>query len=203
MLLMEEGRRVLDDSPLIVQLADERAPEGRKLLPPSGAAREDALRLERQLDHDFAPHVRRFVYFHMLPQRAKTLALFRLGVPRLEHALTAIAFPVVRAFMKRAMRIDEAGMKRSLDKTWKTMDAIAERLRDGRPYLTGDRFGATDIAFAAFAAPLVAPPEHPKVQIPMEDLPRAFAGEVQLFRNHPAGKFAQRVYRDHRAVAAS
>ena len=79
-VLLVEGGRVLDDSPLIVQFADERAPQDRKLLASSGAARQEALDLERELDLHFAPHVRRFVYFHMLPHRTKTLSLFHSGI---------------------------------------------------------------------------------------------------------------------------
>src|SRR6185437_10668653 len=56
-VLLVEGGRVLDDSPLIVQFADEKAPEDRKLLASSGAARQEALDLERELDLHFAPHV--------------------------------------------------------------------------------------------------------------------------------------------------
>ena len=199
-VLLVEGGRVLDDSPLIVQFADEVAPRGRKLLPASGAARQEALDLERELDLHFAPHVRRFVYFHMLPDRSKTLSLFHSGIPAIEQVVSSVAFPVIRTVMRRFMRVDQAGMQRSLDKVWKALDAIGARLRDGRPCLTGDRFGAADIAFASFAAPLVLPPEHPRLHVPVDRLPAAFGAELRLFRNHPAGQYAQRVYREHRAV---
>ena len=196
-LALEDGR-VLDDSPLIVQYADAQAPQGRKLLPVDGRARQEAVELERQFDLHFAPNVRRFVYFHMLPERAGALSLFRVGVSRAEAAFMAAMYPAVRAVMRRFMRIDEAGMRRSLDRVWRSLDEVGARLRDGRPYLLGDRFGAADIAFASFAAPLVMPAEHPKVRASLSELPAAFAGEVHLFRQHPAGVFAQRAYRLHR-----
>src|SRR5271168_4965983 len=62
-LVLEDGR-VLDDSPLIVRFANDAAPESRKILPPEGPLRDEVLALERQFDFDFAPDVRRFVYFH-------------------------------------------------------------------------------------------------------------------------------------------
>jgi glutathione S-transferase len=198
-LLQLEGGRILDDSPLIVQYADEHAPAGRKLLPADASARRAALELERQLDLHFAPHVRRFVYFHMLPEREQALTLFRVGISGAESVLVGIMYPAMRAIMRRFMRIDERGMRRSLDQVWSSFDEIGRRLFDGRPYLMGDRFGAADIAFASFAAPLVLPPEHPKVRAELSWLPRSFASEVTRFRQHPAGKFAERMYREHRA----
>jgi glutathione S-transferase len=195
-----EGEGVLDDSPTIVRWADARAKADRKLLPPDGRARDEAFAIEQQLDTDFAPHVRRFAYFHLLPHRGPTLALMGMGTPRLEHALVRVAFPLLRRLMRKAMRIDAARSAASRDKVRRGFDAIGERLADCRPYLLGDRFGAADITFAAFAAPLVAPPEHPVRRLPLEKLPPALASEIQALRQTPAGAFALRLYREHRPV---
>jgi glutathione S-transferase len=200
-VLAVEGGPTLDDSPLIVQYADAQAHDDRKLLPSDTAARDEAFALERQLDADFAPHVRRIIYFHVLPRRDLALELFRVDAPPREHAVARIAFPLLRAAMKRFMRIHEPGMRRSQAAVRRTLDVVGQRLRDGRPYLLGDRFGAADIAFAAFAAPMVLPPEHPKVRIPIESLPAALAEEIRAAQQHPAGVFALRLYRERRGAA--
>ena len=202
-VLLLEGGRALDDSPLIVQYADAQAPAHRKLLPEPGAARDLALALERELDFKFAPHVRRMIYFHVLPRRDQALELFRVDVPAGEHALSRVAFPVIRAVMRRFMRIDERGMLVSRDAVRSLFDAIGERLRDGRRYLLGDRFGAADITFAAFAAPMVLPPEHPKVRVELASLSGPLADEIRALRQHPAGLFALDLYRQRRAGARS
>ena len=54
-------------------------------------------------------------------------------------------------------------------------DAIAARLADGRPYLTGDRFTAADLTFACLAAAVVLPPEY-GVALPQ---PEALPGPVR------------------------
>jgi glutathione S-transferase len=191
---------VLDDSPLIVRWADRRAPAGRKLLPPHDSPLyAEALALERQLDHELAPHIRRLAYFHLLPDRSLTLQLMAVGTPRLEHTLVRGMFPLLRLAMRRAMRIDAAGAARSRDKVRRTFDDVGRRLSDGRPYLLGDRFGVADLAFAAFAAPLLRPPEHPVGR------PRPLEGledEVGALRETPAGNHALRMYREHRKAAA-
>ncbi|MGH7439990.1 MAG: glutathione S-transferase C-terminal domain-containing protein, partial [Polyangiaceae bacterium] len=78
-------------------------------------------------------------------------------------------------------------------------------LGDGRPFLTGDRFTAADIAFAAFLAPLTLPPEHPVTGassgIALDSLPAGFADEARHIQATPAGRFASRMYRERRAVA--
>lgn len=199
-LLAVEGGPVLDDSPLIVQYADAQAPREGKLLPPPGRTRDEAVDLERQLDLDFAPHVRRFIYFHVLPHRDQALELFRIDVPKAELMVARATFPLTRMVMRRFMRIGEQGMHRSQAAIERMFDTIGERLRDGRPFLLGDRFGALDIAFASFAAPMVQPPEHPKVRVTLESIAAPLADEIRMLRQHPAGVFALRLYRQHRAA---
>ena len=202
-MLVVDGGPVLDDSPLIVQYADAQAPPEGKLLPVGGSARDEALALERQLDVDFAPHVRRLIYFHVLPRRDQALELFRVDTPGAEHLLARAAFPLIRTVMRRVMRIDEEGMRRSQAAVRRMFDAIGDRLRDGRPYLLGDNFGALDIAFASFASPMVLPPEHPKVRVPMESLAAPLADEIRSLREHPAGLFVLRLYREIRGACPS
>jgi glutathione S-transferase len=107
---------------------------------------------------------------------------------------------LIRAVMRRVMRIDENGMRRSQAAVRRMFDAIGDRLRDGRPYLLGDRFGALDIAFASFASPMVLPPEHPKVRVTLESLAAPLADEIRALRQHPAGLFVLRLYRERRAT---
>jgi glutathione S-transferase len=199
-VLVVEGEGVLADSPVIVRWADARAPSDRKLLPSDLRARDEALALERRLDVDFAPHVRRFAYFHLLPSRPATLELMRIATPRFEYAaLRAGLLPLLRRLIRRAMHVDAEHAMLSRDTIRAIFEEVSRRLSDGRPYLMGDRFGAVDIAFAAFASPLLAPPEHPVRRQTNAQRPPALQTEVSALRAMPAGHFALRMYRDHRA----
>jgi glutathione S-transferase len=199
-VLMLDGDGVLDDSTQIVRWADSRASSDRKLFPSGGQELEEALALERHLDLDFAPHARRWVYFHVLPDRAQTLRLFGIATPPGEHMLARLGFPFLRRIMRSRMNIDEENSQKSYDRIRAIFDEIDARLADGRPYLMGDRFGAVDIAFAAFAAPLLHPPEHPYQKVPLEHLPPALADEMRELRERPAGAFALWTYRERRRV---
>jgi glutathione S-transferase len=192
------GREVIDDSPLIVRWADAHAPPDRKLLPRGGRELDEALALERHLDLDFAPHVRRLAYFHMLPDRTGALGLMSRGTPAHERHMVALAFPVLRVLLRRIMRIDAKGAERSRSKVRAVFDEISERLSDGRPYLMGDRFGAPDLAFAAFSAGLVVPPEHPVYGSTPTAWPPGMKKEAEGLVGTPAAEFVLRMYREHR-----
>jgi glutathione S-transferase len=199
-VLMLDGDGVLEDSQRIVRWADARATSDRKLLPTGGRERDDALAFERHLDVDFAPHVRRLAYFHLLADRPRALARMRLSTPPLEHAVARVGFPLLRLIMRRAMRIDAEGASRSRDKVRSVFEEVGRRLADGRPYLTGDGFGLGDLSFAAFASPLLQPPEHPLGRAAKGDLPRPLGEEAQALGETPAGAFALRMYREHRGA---
>ncbi|HEY3820388.1 MAG TPA: glutathione S-transferase family protein [Polyangiaceae bacterium] len=197
-VLVLDGDGVLDDSPLIMRWADARATSDRKLLPSGGRERDEALALEHHLDVDFAPHVRRFAYFHILPDRARALALMRVATPPLEHTVVRLGFPLLRRLMSRVMRVDREHAMRSRDTMRAVFDAMSLRLADGRPFLMGDRFGVADLTFAALASPLLTPPEHPVRRQTKVEPPPAMVEEAARLRETPAGLFALRMYRDHR-----
>jgi glutathione S-transferase len=197
-VLVLDGGGVLDDSPLIVRWADEQATSDRKLLPQGGRERDEALALEGHLDQNFAPHVRRLAYFHILPDARGAISRMQKRVPGIEARLVRVGFPVLRAFMRRAMRIDAKGAARSRDRLRTMVDEVSRRLADGRPYLMGDRFGAADIAFAAFTSPLLLVPEHPVLGDRTSFFNEGLKAEADAIAGSPAVEFARRIYREHR-----
>ena len=200
-VLSLDGDGVLDDSSLILRWADARASSDRKLLPTGGGELDEALALERHLDSDLAPHVRRFAYFHILPDKARALELMRLSTPTTEQRLVRFAYPLLRRLIERTMRIDAPRAERSRDMVRTVFDEMSRRLDDGRPFLMGDRFGAMDITFAAFASPLLAPAEHPIRRLTQADFPPGLRAEGISLGETPAGRFATRMYREYRVLA--
>ncbi|MDP9148886.1 MAG: glutathione S-transferase [Myxococcota bacterium] len=202
-LAFEDGT-ALGDSSRILRFADAAAPPEHKLFPADGRMRDEALGFERHLDVDFAPHVRRFAYFHILPSRETTFRLFERQTPRHEQVLVGAIFPLLRAMMRRFMTIDERHALASRDALRRVFDDVGRRI-EGRRYLFGERLGVADVTFAAFAAPLLLPPEHPVTSALFEHLDSfapPFADEVRALRRSPAGVFALRLYREHRTTVA-
>jgi glutathione S-transferase len=195
-LVTSEG--VIGDSTDILLWANDRAEKGRELYPEDPDARAEVLALEDRFDEDLGPHVRRAIYFDLLPEPRLTLPLMTHGVPRHERLLLPLAYRPLRKVMRSSMRIDAAGAKRSLEKLMGVMDDVSRRLADGRRYLAGARFGAADITFASLVAPAVCAPGY-GVPLPgPEDLPAGAAELVRRVQDTAAGAFCLRMYRDER-----
>jgi glutathione S-transferase len=73
-------------------------------------------------------------------------------------------------------------------------------LSAGRRFLIDDRFTAADLTFAALAAPVLLPERYGSPLPPPEAMPDAVSREVWRLRDHPAGIFAARLYREERVA---
>jgi glutathione S-transferase len=192
------GDRVLAESADIVDEADARAPPGQRLYPDDPGAASEVRALERDFDANLGPHGRRWMYNEMRGRRDLAIAYGCTGVPTWERRALPLAYPAVIRVIDRYLDITPETAARSEAQVRKSFDAVAERLRDGRPYLCGDQFTAADLTFAAMAASVLMPPEY-GVPLPQpEELPVAMAAVVREFRAHPAGAHALAMFRDER-----
>ena len=195
------GATALADSSDIVRWADGRAPAGRRLFPDAAGAAAEVRSLERDLDARLGPHGRRWMYDALRGHRDVVVKYAPTGVPAWERRLLGLGYPVVARVIDRYLDIDPASAAASEREFHVVLDEIAERLADGRRYLVGERFSAADLTFAALAAPLVMPAEY-AVPLPQPgELPAAMGAKVRELREHPAGAFALRMFREERRAA--
>jgi glutathione S-transferase len=195
MLVTEAG--TLPDSRGILDYADRRAPAALKIYP--DAASEKALvdELTAEYDRKLGPSTRRWVYFHVLADKTATLRMLGAGVPAFQRSVIGATFPVVRAMMRRAMRVDATNTARSLEYVRKVFAETGARLGKRR-FLVGDRFSAADLTFAALAAPMIFPPEYGTAVPPREAMPPAMTPVVEELRATAAGAFVLRMFREER-----
>lgn len=192
-LICEAG--VLAESEAIIRYADAHLREAQRLFP-DGA--DEVTKLCRELDAGLGPDGRRLMYAHMLPRKALMLEFNNAGVPRWEDALMRRGWPLIARLGASALKVRADTLERDRPRVLATFDSIAERLHDGRPYLFGERFTAADLTFAALAAAVVVPPGY-GTPLPQPDvLPEPVARDVAMFRAHPAGAFALRLFREQR-----
>jgi glutathione S-transferase len=190
--------RTITESTDILRWADERLAEGDRLFPADPTLAAEVERWEDELDRTLGPAARRIAYFHLLDEPATKRALAS-GAPAVERRMLEVAFPVVRALMRRGLRIEPGRVARDIEKVQALFSKIESALSDGRRHLTGDRFTAADLTFAALAAPLVLPEGYggPRELGSVAETP--YAAVVAGWRATVAGAFVLRLYQSERA----
>ncbi len=192
------GETVLSESSDILAFADERAPAERRLYPDDAAQAAEVRALERDFDDRLGPHGRLWMYEHMRGQRKLVKRYAATGVPRWQRMGLPVAYGTVARIIDRYLGVSAENAEISLGKVRATFDEVAERLADGRPHLVGARFTAADLTFAALTAAVLMPPEY-GVALPQPDeLPPAMGAVVRELREHPAGVYALRMFREQR-----
>ena len=190
-ILVTDGG-VLNDSGDIVRWASARA--AAPLYPASGTARAQVEAFEEGLSATYAVDTRRIAYDVLLFDIDASLPHNAGRAPPWQVAAFRAGRHPLSAFVRRYLAVNGDTLRRAHDVTDRTLDAVAERLLDGRRYLYGDEIGAADIAFAAFSAPILVPPRYPVVLPALDRLPEGFVAQVRARRLHPAGQFAMRLY---------
>jgi glutathione S-transferase len=185
------GSMALSESADIVRWADERGGLGLY-------SSEEAGVMERDFDAGLGPHGRRWMYDAIRGSSGLVRKYGLTGVPAWERRAVPVAFGLVTRVIDRYLEITPESAAESLRVVRSVFDSVAERLSDGRAFLSGDRFSAADLAFAALAAPVIMPREY-GVPLPSPDeLPARMADVVRDLRAHSAGEFALEMYRRER-----
>ena len=188
-VLVNDCDEVLTDSADIVRWAASRAND-------DGFVVDDPL--AAPIEGAFGVESRRLAYAWIIPLRSVLLRYNNRGSPWWQGALLRVGYGQA---MKRVARHVDTSPRRlasARDSVDETFERVADRLSDGRPYLTGDRFTALDLTFAALGAPLVLP-ENYGIPLPGPDeLPAGPRTEVERLRTHRAGRHILAMYAAHR-----
>jgi glutathione S-transferase len=188
----------LGESEQILTWVDGRTPPEHRLFPAEPRERDEVERLCRRLDDELGPRGRRLMYIHMLPQRELMLRFNNEGVPAWEDRLMRYGWPLVVRVGKRELGIRPGIEVEDEAVVWRELDFVAELLADGRPHLCGERFGAADLTFAALSAAVVVPPVYGVPLPQLEVLPPHTAELVGRVREHPAGRYALKLFAERR-----
>ena len=151
-----------------------------------------------RFDSELGPHTRRAAYFMVFETPGALVELASTNVDRAQALAFRVAHPFIVRWMRRGMAIDRRGFERSRAKVDRLLAEVGERLADGRPYLTGERFTAADLTFAALMAPVLLPERYGAALPPPSQLNAEGAALVERYRQQPAGRFALRLYEHHR-----
>jgi glutathione S-transferase len=185
---------VIPGSAAIVDAIETRV-ASPPLYPADPAAREEALDLQRKLDDELGPEVRRGVFHGTLDDPDWIVRCFASEKPVWKQRAYRFAFPAIRAAMRKSMNITPATGQRATQRGLGRPHSPAPTV-PATGYLVGDSFTVADLAAAALLGPVLRV-EHPDMSRNGEETPalRALCDE---WAPHPAIMWAENLYRRHR-----
>jgi glutathione S-transferase len=160
----------------------------------------EVLAITRWLDDNLGLPDRRLIYAHILPHRDLLMGFNNVGVPAWEARAMRAFWEVMHPWAVKQLGVSGESAARDEALTLHAFDAVAGWISDGRPYIFGDEFTAADLTFAALSAPVVGPPVYGTPLPGATELPPETVAMIGRFREHPAGEFALRLYREQRPV---
>lgn len=193
----------LGESNDIVRWVDSHLIESERWLFGAGEEQADLEAFVDRFDRELGPHVRRWCFDQVLPNRQLVLKIFEGQGPAWERRTLRWTYPVASGFLKKSLKVSPESVLRSVAKIDACLDTTEQRLAEGRRYLIGERFTAADVGLAVFLAPIVMPDEHPSDYVTYETVPDAYRRRCDELRARPAGQHALRMYAEHRAERAT
>ncbi|WP_293346523.1 MULTISPECIES: glutathione S-transferase family protein [unclassified Microcoleus] len=170
------------------------------LYPEQAELRREVEELEELFDTRLGVDIRNWGYYYRLDNRQTMRKAWCKGTPLFERVGFEIAFPFISAKVRQLYSITAESAALSLQGIREVFEIVNQRLADDRPYLAGDRLSAADLTFAALAAPVLQPREHPVLVAKIEELPIDMAAVIKELQATVAGNHALRLYREQRQV---
>lgn len=197
-LVSQSGK--FTDSTDILHYLNTISSSGFRLYPEKPELRREVEEMEELFDTRLGVDIRNWGYYYRLNDRKTMRTAWCKGTPMFERVGFEIAFPFISAKVRQLYSITAESAALSLQGIREVFEIVNQRLADDRPYLAGDNLSAADLTFAALAAPVLQPREHPVLVAKIEELPIAMAAVIKELQATAAGVYALRLYREQRRV---
>jgi glutathione S-transferase len=177
--------------------ADSQAKPERRLFGDE-RARARAEQLEDEFDEGLGKASRLWSYAWGFSAAPALRQLVAPSMTPMQQRLIPWLMPLARPLVRRRYRITPARTQEAMRAIESSFISVAELLGE-RKFLVGDTFSAADLTFAALAAPIVLPDEHPSLAAAaLVHLPPTVRAFIERMRITPAGKYALKLYRWYR-----
>jgi glutathione S-transferase len=186
---------VFTDSTDILKYLNSITLDADKLYPSNPELQQQVEELEELFDSELGTATRRWGYSYISNDYKNIQRSWCQGVPKIQKILYPLSFLSMQKVLQKKFQLTPNSSQEAYGKIKRIFEQVSQLLADGRTYLVGDNFSAADLTFAALAAPIIQPPEHPIKPRSLEELPIKMVSEIKEMRETPAGQFALRLYR--------
>jgi glutathione S-transferase len=196
-VLVTKDGNFTDSTDILKYLNTISAPE-KQLYPNDFQLRKEVEELEELFDTKLAVATRCWGYFYALKNPLLVSIMWGKKAPFIEKIGTAIAYPFNNRLVHQKYKITSEEAANSLKIIREIFNSIENRLQTGKKYLVGDSFSVADLTFAAVAALILRPANHPIFSENFQVTNSQVSTTIQEFRETIAGKFALRLYEEER-----
>jgi glutathione S-transferase len=155
--ILKTDDAVIQDSTEILNFLERTFPD-RSLTPSDPNDAREAMEWEEYLDEELGVTLRRWFYYHALPDRDRAVRFLSQGAPWVQRSLFAFAFPPIRRAMTQMMHIDAESSANAERRFLLAFDRLDKALEQGS-FLVGKRFSRADLTACALLWPLCRPGE--------------------------------------------
>jgi len=176
------------------------SPEDR-LIPDETAEKDlydEVLKLHKEFRWETGGGSANWSYYHLFKHRKIVWQSLVTGVPWYEKILTRLFYRKIVKLMSKGLGLSEENSKSSLIKVKKGFDDCDALLADGRQYLLGNRLTLADLAWSVSVAPVILARGYGGHLPTLDNMPPEMKDEIIAFQKRPSGRFAQRIYDEHR-----
>lgn len=151
-LAAKDGTRIADSSKIMRYLSDRYLEPKQSLFPTA-----EVSALDEHYNRYLGPHTRRVFYSNVLSDQGLMFELADRNVSPAQARLFKLVFPLARKRIVSGLGVAKERVDRSVGYIYKEFEDAGKRLKDGRPFLFGDRFTAADLSFACLGGVAILP----------------------------------------------
>ncbi|MBX3169228.1 MAG: glutathione S-transferase [Candidatus Eremiobacteraeota bacterium] len=194
--LVVNKKELFTDSSDILRWVDGQLPGHQKLFPEDPIQGSVVKDFCQRCDAKLAPEVIAFVQTYLT--RAQFVELCSKGAAEEQLKKFKWMSFFIHLGVKSKLKLNPSNFKMSVKRIGQFFESVDHLLHGGKNYLYGDRLSAADIVFAAYAGAALCIPEYGGNALNFQDAPDEVREEVKRWRETPAGKFVQSLYKDWR-----
>jgi len=155
--ILEAEGIVVQDSTQIINFLERSFPDP-PLTPVNSDQSNEAIEWEEYLDEEIGVTLRRWFYFHTLPDRRRAMRFLCRDASGPQRVLFGFAFAPIRRAMTEMMDIHPQSAREAERRFLTALDKLDVALAH-RTFLIGDRFSRADLTACALLWPLCRPGE--------------------------------------------